>query len=123
MGPIDVTPSLGDELVREEMIGWYGEMIRVPDVPREVGVRELLGLDQEMQIRRRVVSERQEVVRLEHLEHLERGDALVVRRKLPYPVALEVDGDRRDPRGLIFSQVLHGEEAAQLVDARHDLRA
>jgi hypothetical protein len=49
----------------------------------EIGVRQLLRLDQVMQIRRRVVPHRLEMVRLEDAQHLERGDPLVVRRQLP----------------------------------------
>ena len=72
-------------------------MIRVADVPREIGVRELLRLDEMMQIRRRVVPHRLEIVRLEDLEHLERRDALVVRRQLPDAIALEDDARSASP--------------------------
>ena len=66
-----------------------------------------------------------EVVALEDVEHLERGDALAVRRQLPHVVAAVVGRDRLDPLGVVRGQVRGGEIAAVgahvLLDALGDL--
>ena len=41
-----------------------------------------------------------EVEAFEHLQHLQRDDALAVRRQLPDVVAAIVDADRLDPFGV-----------------------
>lgn len=69
---IEVTAALGDKRIRQHLRGWHVEMVRVRNKPIEVGVRELLRLDEVMKIRGRVVFHRLQVVRLEDAEHLER---------------------------------------------------
>ena len=98
-------------------------MIRVADEAREIGVRQLLRLDEMMEIRRRVEAHRLEIVRIENAQHLERRDALVVRRKLPDAIALEHRRDGRHPRRLVLLQIVDREKAAELLNSRDELLA
>ena len=120
---IHATASLGDELVGQHLLGGHVEMVRVADEPIEVGIGELLRLDEVMQVRRRVVPHRLEVVRLEDAQHLERRDALVVRRQLPHAVAAERHRDRRHPVGCVLLQVVERDEAVERRQSRDDALA
>ena len=117
---IDVAAPLGDERLGENCLRREREEVRVTGVPREIGVRELLRLDEQVQIRRGVMSQRFEIIGFEDLEHLEYRDPLIVRGQLPHPIALEVHRDRRHPRRRVFPEVVHRDESAKLLDAIHD---
>ena len=95
----------------------------IADESIEVGVGELLRLDEVMQVRRRVVPHRLEVVWLENAQHLERGDALVVRRQLPHAIAAERNRDRRHPGGGVLLQIVERDEAVERGESRDDALA
>ena len=95
--------------------------VRVADVVLDVRVRELLRFDQVMEIRRRVVAHRLEVVGLEQTKHLERRNALAVGRQLPQAIALVRHRHRLHPVGLVRGKVFRRQEPAELLHARRDL--
>src|ERR1051325_6768415 len=76
-----------------------------------VGERELLCLDQEMQVWSGMVPHGTEVVRLDQAQHLERRHALIVGRQLPHAISLEGDGNRLDPFGPMLAPIVEGEVA------------
>ena len=109
-----------DEFIREELLRLHVEMICVSDEAVEVCVRELLRLDEMMQVRGRIVAHRLQVVWLEYPQHFESGDALIVRRQLPDAVTLERNRDRRDPARSIPLEIVQREEPFQLTESRDD---
>ena len=87
---------------------------------RAIGKRDPLGFDEQVQVRRRVVSERLDVEALEDVEHLERDDALRVRRQLEDLVAAVGRRDRRDPVGVMRGEVGRRQQAAALLHVGGD---
>ena len=86
-----------------------------------VGKGELFDLDQQVEIRGRVVAERDGVAGFEHVEHLERGDALRVGRHL-VSHAIPVRGmDGFDPGRAVVLKIFHGKQAAVFPGKPHDL--
>ncbi len=92
----------------------------VADVPDQVGIGELLGLDHRVQRPRRVKAEVAHRERLHQIEHDERGDALTVGRDLadlPAPIR------RRDglhPFDIEICEVLCVHRAAARLEQGHD---
>ncbi len=122
-GRIDHRRAACEVVGVEQRLGPHVHVVRIGDVPVEIGVGELLRLDEGVEILGRVVLHRGEVVSLEHLEHLERGDALTGRREFPEGVALVVDAERLDPARLVALQILDREIAAERGQTVHDLAA
>ncbi len=56
LAQVDVAPTLGDEGIRQDRLRLERQVLGVAVVLRQVGVGELLRLDQEVQVRRRVVA-------------------------------------------------------------------
>ncbi len=114
---LELTPPV---LRRDDLPG--RQMVEVGvSVPRhDVGVGELLGLDEVVQVLGRVVPHGAEVDVAEDLDHLERGDPLAVGGQLVQPVVLVVGADRLDPRRGMVLEVLHRQEAVVLVGVCDD---
>jgi hypothetical protein len=72
---------------------------------RAVFEGEFFGFDHRVQGVGRVVTEAGEIVVLEDVEHLKRGDALTVGRQLVDVVAAVVHGDGLDPGGGVLREV------------------
>src|SRR5712691_7871735 len=70
-----------------------------------------------MQVGRRVVAHRLEVVRLENTQHLQRRDALAVRRQLPHSVPVEGNREWLHPISPMSAEILERQETAQLPHA------
>src|SRR6266581_4482210 len=87
---------------------------------RRAGERELLRLDQEVQVWSGIVPHGTQVVRLDQAQHLERRHALIVGRQLPHAISLEGYGNRLDPFGPMLAQIVEREVAAELRHAGDD---
>ena len=94
---------------------------RVRVVPGPVRERELLGFHQHVPEVRVVPANGLKVVALEDVEQLERRETLAVGRQLPHRGASVGCRDRLLPLAGVPGEVLHGEEAADLLRERHDL--
>src|ERR1043165_8140322 len=86
----DGAPTLDNERIRQEIFWFDLQVVGVAVEPREIGVGELLRLDEQMQEGRRILSQRLEIVALENAKHLERRDPDVVRWHLPDAIAGEL---------------------------------
>src|SRR5262245_50296001 len=113
-------PSLGDEVVGKKLLGLDGHELRIADESLEVGVGELLGLDQMMEMIGRSVAHRGQIVRREEPEHFECGNTLTIRGKLPEPIGLERDGEWLDPFRSMTGEVLGRQKPAELVNMLGD---
>ena len=102
---VDQLRALAGVVLRDEFLQRHLGEIQVGVVDGPVLVGQLLGLDEEVQVLGRVRLERADVERLQHVEDLQRGDALAVGRDLPHVVAAIAAADRLDPVGLVVAEV------------------
>ena len=109
---LDQRAALRRVVLREQRLQRNLRELRIGVVTRAVLERELLGLDEQVQVLGAAEAHGLEVVALEDVEHLQRRDALPVRRQLPHVVAAVVSGHRLDPFGAVRGQVGRGEVAA-----------
>ena len=118
-GSIRAARVTGPALVEHGRHGHLAKTL-IADVPDQVGIGELLGLDHRVQRAGRVEAEVAHRERLHQVEHDERGDALPVRRDLadlPAPIR------RRDglhPFDVEVGQVLRVHRAAARLEHGHD---
>src|SRR5690349_23178264 len=98
-------------------------MVGIADKPVEISVSELLCFDEKMQIRRRVLPHRFEIIRLENAEHLERGDSLIIGRQLPHAISVKRHRDWCHPVRRILAHVIERDETLQLGQSVNDAPA
>ena len=110
-GPVqlDERAALRRIVLRDQPLERNLRELRIGVELRAVFEGELLGLDEDVQIVGAAETHGLEVVGLEDVEHLQRGDALRVRRQLPHVVAAVVSGHGLDPLGAVRGQIGGGE--------------
>ena len=87
----------------------------IGQIRRPIGERDPLRLDHQVQIRRRIVSERFEVEPLQDVQHLERAEALRIWSELVHGVAAIVGRDRIEPFRGVVGEVARVEQAVALL--------
>ncbi len=79
---------------------------------RAVGEGQLLGFHEQVHVFGRAEGDVGEIVAFQHVEDLQRGDALAVRRQLPHVIAAVVAADRLHPLAVMAGHVLIAQVAA-----------
>ena len=119
---IDERAARGGVVLRDEPLGRDGRELGIGVEPRPVLEGELLCLDQQMQVLGATPLERPEIETLEHVQHLQHGDALTVRRELEDAPAAIRRRHRLDPLGAMRRKILGTQEPAVAPHAAFDGR-
>ena len=117
---IDQGAARGCIVLRDEPLDGDGREGRIGIELRAILERELLRLEEQMQVLGAAPLERAEIEPLEDVQHLQDGDALAVRRQLEHAPAAIRRRNRLDPLGAVRAKVLAAEIAAVAADALLD---
>src|SRR6266567_5864297 len=96
----------------QELIDRYIDKVRVRNVAVAIGKSQLFRLEQDVQVWSRLVAKRFEIIAFDDVQHLQRGNALCIRRKLVDIVAAIAGRDRSDPIRMVLLHILHTQNAA-----------
>ena len=119
---VDESGALGRVLLADEFVHRYVRERHVGVEARPVGVGDLLGLDEEVPEVGIIASHGGEVVALEQIEDLERGDPLAVGGQLPQRPAAIGGRHRLDPLARVVGEIRQREEPPDLVGEGDDGR-
>lgn len=124
---VDQLPSLRRVTLRDEFLDRNLPEGRVGVVLRAILERQLLRLQKQVRVLHAAEAVALHVKPFEDVQHLERRDALGVRRQLPHLVAAIIRRHRIDPLGLVLRQIARREKPAvpfqELLDAPGRLAA